>query len=69
MPDLGDRAKGRDISDNRLENLELLPNRQAHTSFTAIEQEVKQLRERVKQLEARITLLEAERVLAELANL
>ena len=52
-------------SDNRLENLELLPNRQNHAGYNILEAEVVQLQNQVKQLQARVTLLEAERVLAE----
>ncbi len=53
--------------DNRLENLELLPDRQNHMGYNILEAEALKLRERVKELEARVTLLEAERVLAEKA--
>ncbi len=52
-----------DKADNRVENLELLPNRQNHMAFTLLQQEVERLRERDAVLEQRIILLEAERVL------
>ncbi len=56
--------KNGDKKDNRIENLELLPDRQNHMAFTLLQQEVEQLRSRVKDLEAKVTLLEAEKVLS-----
>lgn len=50
-------------SDNRLENLELLPSQVEHSPSILLQQEVNKLRERVKELESRVTLLEAEKVL------
>jgi len=54
-----------DKTDNRIENLELLPNRQGHMAFNLLQDENRQLRERITKLESRVTLLEAERVLKE----
>ena len=54
-----------DRTDNRIENLELLPSRQEHMGLNILQEENKELRERIAKLEARVTVLEAERVLAE----
>ena len=48
--------------DNRLENLQLLPNQLYHIVDTVSKGYIKRLEVRIKQLEARVTLLEAENV-------
>jgi ribosomal protein S27E len=56
--------KNGDRSDNRIENLELLPEQMTHVTVTCLQQEVCELREQNKRLETRVTLLEAELALS-----
>ena len=61
--------KNGDKTDNRIENLELLPSKtskQTHMAFTLLQQENESLKDRISKLEARVTLLEAERVVEQL---
>ena len=50
-------------SDNRLENLELLPGVREHLPHMVSESYIKRLEERIKALEQRVTFLEAENTL------
>ena len=55
--------KNGDRADNRLENLELLPNQSEHQSSIQLQQEVNKLRKRVGYLEERVIQLEAQSIL------
>lgn len=50
-------------TDNRLENLQLLPCQGYHISDTLLKRENGKLQKRVDELEKRVTLLEAENVI------
>ena len=51
-----------DHADNRIENLELLPNQASHTSSILLQHEVNKLLKRVYELESRVIQLEAQLV-------
>jgi len=55
--------KNGDKTDNRIENLQLLPCQGYHISDTLLKRENRKLQGRVNELEERVTLLEAENII------